>query len=308
MRESREKTPMVEDLPHQLARTSRFTVGAPDDFAVAADGRLVTYVRDGDVWAYDTGDRTERRIGAADSYHALRSKPLAVLVRESALWLADLDTGELERLAVPDAKDPRLDPSGTRLAYVRDRALRVVHIDGSNDRALLEPDGEDVTYGLAEFVARMEMGRDRGFWWAPDGERLLVARVDESPVQTFHLADPARPDSSPQRFRYPATGTANAVVTLRMVSLAGTTFDVPWDRDRFEYLVRVDWSGERPVLAVQSRDQRLVQLLDVDPATGETSLIREVSDSAWVTVADGVPSRTADGRLVWIERDIDTDT
>ena len=33
----------------------------------------------------------------------------------------------------------------------------------------------------------------RGYWWAPDGASLLVARVDENPVQRWHIADPANP-------------------------------------------------------------------------------------------------------------------
>ena len=35
------------------------------------------------------------------------------------------------------------------------------------------------------------MGRDRGYWWAPDGARLLVARVDgKSPAE--YLSDGER--------------------------------------------------------------------------------------------------------------------
>ena len=52
---------------------------------------------------------------------------------------------------------------------------------------------EGVTFGLAEFVAAEEMGRSRGYWWSPDGSQLLVARVDESAVARWHIADPANP-------------------------------------------------------------------------------------------------------------------
>lgn len=55
-----------------------------------------------------------------------------------------------------------------------------------------------MTYGLAEFVAAEEMGRTRGFWWAPDGQSLLVARVDNSPVTRWYVSDPANPDRPPQ--------------------------------------------------------------------------------------------------------------
>ena len=50
------------------------------------------------------------------------------------------------------------------------------------DRRLVHDDDPDVHWGLAEFIAAEEMDRHRGYWWAPDGERLLACRVDERPV------------------------------------------------------------------------------------------------------------------------------
>ena len=81
--------------------------------------------------------------------------------------------------------------------------------------------GEDaVTFGLAEFVAAEEMGRSRGYWWSPDGSQLLIARVDESPVRRWHIADPANPDKAPAEVRYPAAGTPNADVSLLLATIA----------------------------------------------------------------------------------------
>ncbi|MPZ62190.1 MAG: prolyl oligopeptidase family serine peptidase [Propionibacteriales bacterium] len=299
---------MSEDLPRQLARTKRFTTGTPHDFAVAGGGRIVTYLRDGELWVFDTEDRAERRIGRADSYSVPSTTVVAAVLQESQLWLANLDTGKLEQLPVNDAEHPRVAPDGSAVAYVRDRALRVIRVDGTGDRALCEPENDDVTWGLPEFAAWMSMGRDRGFWWAPDGRRLLVARVDDGPVQLLQLADPTRPERPPRRLRYPAAGTSNAEVSLHIVDPWGDSREVRWDRERFEYLVRVTWDCGNPLLAVQTRDQRLVHLLEVDPDTGTTMLVRSVTDPSWVAVAPGVPSRTASGALVWIERDSGNDT
>ena len=101
--------------------------------------------------------------------------------------------------------DPRPDPTGTRVAYASAGALRVVGIDpdAEPDRALVEPDGPEVTWGLAEFVAGEEMDRYRGFWWAPDGDRLLVERADESPVQRWYIGDPANPGDAAGAARVP---------------------------------------------------------------------------------------------------------
>ena len=69
----------------------------------------------------------------------------------------------------------------------------MIGVDGAGDRALAEPEADTVTYGLAEFIAAEEMDRFRGYWWAPDGDRLFAARADEAPIQRWHIADPANP-------------------------------------------------------------------------------------------------------------------
>ena len=88
-----------------------------------------------------------------------------------------------------------------------------------------------MTWGLAEFIAGEEMGRNRGFWWSPTGEHLAVARVDNRPVQTWYIADPANPDRPPTAHRYPAAGRANAEVSLHVVGLDGSRVALDWDRE-----------------------------------------------------------------------------
>ena len=94
-----------------------------------------------------------------------------------------------------------------------------------------------VSYGLAEFIAAEEMGRIRGYWWAPDSAAVLVARVDEGPVQRLFIADAANPGQPPAEVRYPAAGTPNAEVSLVLARLDGQHTPVSWDNDAFPYLV-----------------------------------------------------------------------
>jgi dipeptidyl-peptidase 4 len=154
-----------------------------------------------------------------------------------------------------------------------------------------------ISWGRAEFVAAEEMGRGRGVWWAPDGTRIAAARVDESGVERWHVADPANPDRDPQVLRYPAAGTANADVRLAVLSIeGGRRVDVNWDRERFPYLARVSWD-ERLTLQVQTRDQRSVQVLVADPDTGATEVVLEWDDPSWVELVPGTPAWAGD-RLV----------
>jgi dipeptidyl-peptidase 4 len=118
--------------------------------------------------------------------------------------------------------DPRIDPTGQRVAYVTGGALHVTELAGGMGRLLAAPEHDDVSYGLAEHVAAESMYRFRGYWWAPDGQQLLAARVDNSPVQRWWIADPADPERPPRAVRYPAAGTANADLTLHVLRLDGS--------------------------------------------------------------------------------------
>ena len=209
--------------------------------------------------------------------------------------------------AMSPAIDPRPDPQGKRVAYVCNGALRIIDPGTGADAALIGPgqvdgdeiDQDDITYGLAEFVAAEEMGRHRGYWWAPDGTAILVARVNNASVRRWHIADPANPGRQPAEIRYPAAGTANAAVSLLVAGLDGSVVPVDWDADTCPYLVAADWDAAGLLIVVQSRDQRLTRLLAVDASSGRTSLVREDTDPHWLDVVAGVPARTADGRVVW---------
>ncbi|WP_406199171.1 prolyl oligopeptidase family serine peptidase [Kitasatospora sp. NBC_01560] len=329
----------TDSLPRQLARTRRFTLGAPAQPAVSADGRTVLFLRSraGDdplscLWALDTATGRERllvdpaSLGAGDdelpeaerirrerarvltsgitAFTTDAPGRLAAFTLGGALWLADTTDGTVR--PVPTASpvyDPRLDPSGRLVAYVGDGALRVVGADGGGDRALAEPEQEEVTYGIADHVAAESMYRTRGHWWSPDGTAVLAARVDNRALSRLHLADPAEPRQRPRAIRYPLAGTANADVSLWLLDAApgptgaGGRTEVRWDRAGHEYLTAAGWDGHGPYAAVQSRDQRSVRTLAIAP-DGSTRALAEQTDEHWVELVPGLPARTAGGALV----------
>ena len=327
---------MTETFPRQEARTRRFTLGVPRAFRISPDGARVAYLRTkggGDpvtcLWVLDAGPGAERLVadprtlgggeqdlppeerarrervreqaGGIVAYATDADLTVAVFSWSGRVYAADMAAdAEPREVAVPGpVLDPRPDPAGKRLAYVRAGALRVASLaDPADDQVLAEATG--VTFGLAEFIAAEEMGRYRGYWWSPDGSALLVARVDETPVNRWHIADPANPDRPPAEVAYPAAGTPNAEVSVVLARLDGTTVEVETDRDAFPYLVTAHWAGQHdPLVLVQSRDQRRMRLLSVDAGTGRAEVLHEDTDPTWLEIVPGVPAWTADGRLVW---------
>ncbi|MGX5184274.1 prolyl oligopeptidase family serine peptidase [Streptomyces avermitilis] len=231
---------------------------------------------------------------------------LASFALSGRLFTAELRAGTARELRVPGPViDPRPAPDGRHIAYVAGGALRVVGAEGEGDRAVAEPepaaDAATVSYGLAEFIAAEEMGRSRGFWWSPDSDRLLVARVDDAPVRRWWISDPAHPEREPQRVAYPAAGTDNADVRLFVIGLDGVRTEVVWDRARYPYLAHVHWSeAGAPLILVQARDQLSQLFLAVDPDSGTTRMVHADEDRQWLDLFPGVPCWSPAGQLVRI--------
>ncbi|WP_329114094.1 prolyl oligopeptidase family serine peptidase [Streptomyces sp. NBC_01465] len=287
----------TEAFPRQFARTRRFTLGAPRDFTVSPDGERVLFLRSGQLWLYEVGAGAERMLAqSASSYATDRRAHLVAYATAGALWTVTTDGSAPRRIAAAGpVSDPRPSPDGTLIAYVTGGALRVVRTDGTHDRPLAEPEGDEVTYGLADFTATTSIGRTRGFWWSPESDALLVARVDPTKVHRRYIADPAHPDRAPRAVRYPAAGTPNAETSLHLLTVEGghTPVDLA-----FEYLLNAGWGPAGPVVTLQSRDQRTVRVLALEPSTGSAELLAQVTDETWVQFPPGTPAFTAAGTPV----------
>ncbi|MDT8914049.1 prolyl oligopeptidase family serine peptidase [Amycolatopsis sp. PS_44_ISF1] len=327
----------LDDLPflRRQARTQRFTLGAPKLFTVSPDGSRVVFLRSESgtdprhsLWALDLASGEEAKlVDAAEllpgdedlppeerarrersrqtgsgvlAYGVDDAFTVLTFTLSGRLYTLDLATGAIEVLVEGSVIDPRPNPAGTHVAYVRDRRLRVIELATGTDRALVADDaedGEDVTWGLAEFIAGEEMDRHRGYWWAPDGQSLIAERADRGPVPRWSIGDPSNPQNPANVVAYPSAGSPNAEVSLALLGLDGSRVDL--DRGDWEYLVTVHWSaGGPPLLAVQPRTQRSLSVLAVDVADGSTAVRHTETDEHWVEIVQGVPAWTTDGRLV----------
>ncbi len=335
-----------ESYPSHSARTRHFTAGAPRSFTLSPDGARALFVRSasgtdavGRLWEVDAITGAERLVADPTALHAGpeslspeerarrermregnsgivgyatdRAVSRAVFALSGGLYAVDLDgSGGVRALDVPGPViDPRLSPDGAHIAYVSGRSLRLVAVDGSSDRALAEPTSDDSSAGLVDFIAAEELDRQRGFWWSPDSDAVLVERVDESGVQEWWIADPVHPEQAPYRHRYPAAGTANALVSLEIARLDGSVTLVPWDVATYPYLVDVSWtSNGDPLVVVTTRDQREQVVLAIDTATGASRTVATITDDAWVDAWPGATQWAPDGRLLTLRADRVTDT
>ena len=274
------------DYPGLAGRTGHFSHGAPHAVTVGADGARVVFLRsagaedpDAALWTLTVATAAERRIapGPIERYAVDRDARVAAYAREGRLWRADLVSGEVREVpAETPVLDPRPDPEGRGIGYVTraggSAALRVAGPDG--DRLLAgEPGnawrehGGPISWGVPD-PAAARFGRERGWWWSPDGRQILAAR------------------------------TAGAT-SLHLLDLDDGWVDVHWDRETYPHVLNVRWSdGGGPLVTVLRRVQQHGLVLAIDPRTGETQVHAELADARWVEPVAGTPRHLPDGRVL----------
>ena len=145
--------------PRRQAVTRRFTLGAPRDIRVSADGTRVLFLRSSgpedpvnSLWSFDVVSGEERLVvdasslGADDTdlpaeerarreraresgggmvaYHGTETLDVVTFAIGGQLASVSVGSGTVEMLpAAPGVFDPRLSPDGSRVAYVAGAAL-----------------------------------------------------------------------------------------------------------------------------------------------------------------------------------------
>ena len=222
---------------------------------------------------------------------------------EGDIFLASREGGDIRRLTETEADeiDAKVSPEGNFVSFVRDQDLVVLNL-ASGAETEVTTDGEGlITWATAEFIAQEEMDRDTGYWWSPDEKFIALQRTDESTVDIVPRLDITGGGASVVEQRYPRAGRPNAVVELYVQDVAANRrVKVDLGANTDIYLARVNWSADGGTLYVQrqSRDQKTLDLLAVDPATGASRVISTQRSDAWVSLNNDFKA-LKDGTFIW---------
>lgn len=249
-------------------------------------------------------ERMRVSVGGFTDFQLSKDGRRILLSLSGKLYLVERATGELRQLntGAGTLVDPKFSPDGKSLAYVLDHDVCAFDLDAQTERRVTAGGTDKLRHGLAEFVAQEEMERFAGYWWSPDSRFIAYEESDHEGVEVWHVADAARPDVPPFASYYPRPGKNNVKVRLGVVPVAGgDTVWINWDRERHPYLTSVRWDKHGPLtLAVQTRDQHELVLLEANVASGRTTALLTERDASWVSVRQDVPRWLADGRgFVW---------
>jgi dipeptidyl-peptidase 4 len=322
-----------DSFPRQYARTQRLSLGEPRSFTMSPDGSRVIFIRShsgsdsvNTLWSLDTAtgvehelldprtlntdlseltaaelrQRERAREGASGvtSYACNRDITRAVTVLGGSVVLIDLFSGVATMPPIESGVfDVRLSPDGDTISFLRGTSLCVASLTG-DERAIASDPHEAISWGNAEFIAAEEMGRFRGYWWSPDSQFIAACRVDVSPINIWHIADPTHPELPATEHRYPAAGTPNASVSLHIISVATNTATPVELSGTWEYLNSVSWNSAGLIAQTQTRDQKQIDVHSIDTDTGKATIVFTDTDDAWVELVPGAPYLQQNGTLV----------
>jgi dipeptidyl-peptidase-4 len=220
------------------------------------------------------------------------------------LWEYDLVAGSARRLtSTSEAEfDPHYSPDGRRIGFVREGDLYVLDLATGDERRVTPGASDTVTYATAEFIAQEELGRSRGWWWAPDSRRVAYTEVREAAVPVFPIVDYRKPYGDLVRQRYPRPGDPNATVRLFVADAGGgapVTIRIPSGPDW--YLARVEWhpNGQDVVVQTMPRDQDSIEVFLVDGRTGRPRPLLVERGERWVDLSDDL-TWLPDGDFLWM--------
>jgi dipeptidyl-peptidase-4 len=258
-------------------------------------------------------ERMGQRTRGVVEYHWDEEGKYILAPVQGDLWLYERAGGQTRRLTnTPgDEIDGKISPKGGFVSYVRDdnlylRPLTPTANGGGAERALTTGGSELKSWGTAEFIAQEELHRETGYWWSPDETKIALTHVDQSGVDVIDRVDINAEGGTIVHQRYPRVGRPNAVVELYVADVAtGQRVKVDLGANSDIYLARVGWAKDGKTLYVQrlTRDQKRLDLLAVDPATGKSRVILTETSPHWVPLSEDFKP-LKDGGFLWSsERD-----
>jgi len=300
---------LVTLLKARADETTRFDLWAIDT-RTGAERMLVDSKRVGTGAELSEAEKMQRermRIGGEKgivSYDWAPDGQHLLVPLDGQLYLAGID-GSVTKLT--DVKggtlNPVISPDGTYLSYVSGDELMVEPLATKQPRQITQGASDTVSWGTAEFVAQEEMDRDTGYWWSPNEKYIAVQRTDVSPVNIVTRTAIGSDGAKVYDQRYPAAGTPNALVDLYVMKPDGSgKVKVDMGTNPDIYLGRVYWSADGNTLYVvrEARDQATLDLLEVDPETGGSSVLitEKAGPKSWLNLPPAFHAMK-DGSLIW---------
>ncbi|MFN2457123.1 MAG: S9 family peptidase [Chitinophagaceae bacterium] len=205
------------------------------------------------------------------------------------VYVYDISTKKLTRLAEGKALHPALSPDGTKVAYVLNNNLYIKDLRTNTTKAITK-DGKwnFIINGNADWVYEEEFSFSKAFDWSPTGTYIAYYKFDESNVKEYNMTIYDDTYNKDYRFKYPKVGEDNSKVDIYIYNVAtGQQTKAQYDQGDI-YIPRIKWTQADNKLVVywMNRLQNHLKLLLTDAASGKATTMYEEKNKYYVDIND----------------------
>jgi dipeptidyl-peptidase-4 len=208
-------------------------------------------------------------------------------------WMLDRKSGSLSQLGktlpASSLMFAKFSPDGNSVAYVSGNNIYVEDLTTSQIKALTSDGSVTLINGTFDWVYEEEFDCRDGFRWSPDSKKIAYWQIDASSIRKYYLIN--NTDSIYSRvisIEYPKVGEKPSSCKVGVVNIADTKttwMNIPGDPAQ-NYLVRMEFIPSTDNLLIQqlNRKQNSSKLYISEIATGNSKVIEEEADQAWVDI------------------------
>ncbi|WP_111309218.1 S9 family peptidase [Confluentibacter sediminis] len=225
-------------------------------------------------------------------------------------WILNFETGKLQQIGkiLPESSlmFAKISPDGKSVAYVSGNNVYVEDLSTSKIKALTTDGSTTLIDGTFDWAYEEEFACRDGFRWSPDSKSIAYWQIDASDIKKFYMINNTDSIySKPIPIEYPKVGETPSSCRVGVVSIddAKTKWiDIPGD-PRQHYIVRMEFvpSTEKLLIQQLNRKQNENKLFMSDSKTGDSKVVYEESDKAWVDIYQAGNPYTIDftNNFIW---------
>ena len=206
-------------------------------------------------------------------------------------WVFNFKTNSLRQIGKSFAPSSlmfaKFSPNGNTIAYVSENNLYTEDYLSGNIQPLTTNGTVSLINGTFDWAYEEEFACRDGFRWSPDSKSIAYWQIDASAIKKFYMVN--NTDSIYSQLvplEYPKVGESPSACKVGVVKLSDaktTWMNIPGDASQ-NYLVRMEFIPTTNKLLIQqlNRKQNKSKLYIADALKGNTNIIQEESDEAWV--------------------------
>jgi dipeptidyl-peptidase-4 len=208
-------------------------------------------------------------------------------------WMIDRKSGLLTQIGknfpTSSLMFAKFSPDGNSVAFVSWNNIYVEDLVTSQVKALTTDGSVTIINGTFDWVYEEEFYCRDGFRWSPDSKKIAYWQIDASSIKKYYLIN--NTDSIYSRvipIEYPKVGQKPSSCKIGVVNISDaktTWMKIPGDPSQ-NYIVRLEFiPGTDNLLTQQlNRKQNSSKLYLTEASTGNSKIIQEETDTAWVDI------------------------